>query len=318
MSACSLFGEEALPEIKEVVIVGTEVPSDFSTTQRFFLRVIPIDENKEAYLSNELLPIVSLQNLASVTTSTVISEIIEPSGKPLAVALDIDASGSMSTTDRSNSRLKGAKAFVNVLSTNAPGFSATVYEYSGSSANKLQGFTNNVDSLNRAIDMIGSNGGTPTYISIQQILAVLENDKPADQFERAIVLLSDGQPNNSDLRSETCRKATEAKVPVFSIGLGPASDILTSGGGAIEEMRAIASCSGGTYAGIDPSNVDSSAVVIFNNIGLATALGSVTLTVQLGNVDTASLPTGTIVQGELVISNGKSDSLPASFTFRVP
>ncbi len=319
MTGCDLFTSEKAPRVEEIIIVGTQVPSDFQTTHRFGLVALPLDDRGEAILSLDVQSEVTIEMPASIDASARIEDVTEPSGRPLALALDIDASGSMQDNDPTGARLSGAKAFVDVLAQSGTSFETAVFEYSGEGARLLQPFTGDVDSLRAAIDQIGSNGGTPTYQGLLQVLAVLDSEKPSSGFDRSIVLFSDGQPDDTDigLREQVCATATTAEAPIYAIGLGPASDIDGNDPTAVEEMRAIAECTGAAYTGIDPDDVEGSTLLIFNNIGLATSQGSIAFDVQLDGAELASLVEGTIVQGTLTITSGGT-SASAPFSFRVP
>jgi hypothetical protein len=195
-------------------------------------------------------------------------------------------------------------------------YEAAIFRYPPA-GDLLQGYTADLDSLDAAISQIGSGGGTPTYSSLLDVIDYTEEEKPTDSFDRSIVLLSDGLPSDQSLRPQVCERATELSIPIYSIGLGPASDIDGDLTRAVEEMRAVAECTGAAYVGIDPVNIDSSATLIFNNVGLAASEGSITFAVQIQGEGFDRLQQGIILRGLVDLSSG-GESASAVFSFRVP
>ena len=318
LSGCDLFGRgDGEEPIETVILVGTNIPEDFRSTNTFSLTAVPLSETGNGLLDAEMRAEVTIAAPIMAGSKVDLAKRNRPSGRPLAISLDIDASGSTSSTDPTKARLSGAKSFINVLLNSRNDFETAVFEYSRNSARLLQDFTEDVDSLGIAIDRIGSFGDTPTYRSLLQIMDYMNIEKPGAQFERAIVLLSDGQPGDIRLRSEMCAKANVDEIPVYSIGLGPASDIDRNIPTAVNEMRAIAECTGAAYAGIDPANIDESAKLIFDNIGFATTRGSVVFNVELDAGIVADISQGAIVSGTLTIDSG-GNTASADFSFRAP
>ena len=315
-SGCDFFGKDDGPEIVEVQVVGTQVSVDFLDTGRFGITAVPLDEDGDAVLEDVDADVFITQPV-EINTMVSLDRFNRPRDVIQAVALDIDASSSMRSTDPTRARISGAKSLIDIMSMSGTAFEATVYEYSGSGARLLQGFTTDTDSLKLAVDQIGASGSTPTYRSLLTIMETMVQTKPESQFSRTIVLLSDGQPGDESLRPAACAEAQANNIPIYSIGLGPASDIDGNFASAVEEMRAIADCSGAAYAGIDPLNVDSSAVLTFNSIGLATAKGSAVFDVQLSDSDLALITRGAIVSGNLELSSGGGRA-SAPFSFSVP
>ena len=317
-AGCDLFGnDDDDPEIVEVTVVGTQIPTDFLQTGEFGITAVSLDGDGNAVLSDDVDAEVRITQPEEINPQVSLRQVNTPRDVTQAIALDIDASSSMAGTDPTRARVQGAKSLVDILSTSSSDFEVAVYEYSGSGARLLQQYTADTDSLNTALDRVGANGSTPTYRSLLTIMETMEATKPESEFARTIVLLSDGQPTDSGLRTDACAAAQQNGIPVYSIGLGPASDIDQNSQAAVDEMRAIADCSGAAYAGIDPQNVDSSAVLIFNSIGLAAAVGSTVFDVEISNSDLNIISRGDLVVGEIEMSSG-GGSASATFSFRVP
>lgn len=316
LAGCDQQGDSP-PAVREVVVVGTIVPSDFVSTGRFVLRVIPLDAEGRAILSDDVTGTIQVERPANVTATMDLEAVNAPSGNPLVVPLDIDASGSMIENDPTNARLAGARSFVDVLELSGQPYESAIFEFSGESGRELQGLTSNNALLKAAINRIGANSGTPTYRSLDQILDLLEAERSGGSFERAIVLLSDGMADDAAQRPALCNYASSVGVPIYAIGLGPASDLAENDEGAVAEMRAIAACTGGVYIGISPSNIDSSTVAIFNNFGLATLQGSISFNVDLDGPGVGQLLTGERVEGRLRLQSGGEEAV-AVFAFTTP
>jgi hypothetical protein len=226
--------------------------------------------------------------------------------------------------------VSGAKSFVRVLDQRASAWEAAMFQYRGTpnqapdstqffDVELLEDFTDDVTALQNAADEVEDSGGTPTYGSLAEILTYSEAQKPFSSFRKAIVLLSDGEPGDEFLREDVCEQADSLDSPIYSIGLGPASDISQSPSqSAIDEMRAIANCTNGAYAGIDPTDVDSSTAVIYNAIATATSLGNVVFNVQVQDPNLSQLaPPGTRINGTLTITSG-GQTASGNFAFTVP
>jgi uncharacterized protein YegL len=299
------------------LVIGTSVPSDLLANGTFEISALPLDGDGEAILSSGTSVTVTVQSPASIEARVEAQQAFAPSGNPLAVAVNIDASGSMATTDPTDARLAGAKALVETLLKAPTGFEAAIFRYPFAGA-LLQEFTDDPADLNAAIDQIGANGGTPTYTSLDIILDYMEDEKDASSYERAIVLLSDGQPGDANLKQSVCAKATSLQIPIYSIGLGPASDVVSNPNSfAVQEMRDIADCTSATYAGIAQDNIDVSAIRIFDSVAQATAKGNVEYQVQLRGSGFDTLRPGDLVTGLIRVSSG-GGTASGEFSFRVP
>lgn len=337
-SGCDLFGsDDEEPQVDEVVIVGTQVDSDFQNTGEFGLSATPLDPGGGAIISEDVDGEVTIEHSsASSQTAQVESHDIQasvevewsrqPSGNDLAVPVSLDGSGSMGWEDPDSLRVDGAQEFVDQLEQGNTPFEAGIYEFSGGSSNTnpdfedtnvLQDFTNNVDSLKAAATEVSASGGTPMYESLAEVLAYSEDQRPAGSFEKGLVLFADGAPNGNRVeRDSVCTSADEKDSPIFGIGLGAASDISDNPDPtAVGEMRAISDCTNGAYQGL----VEDSLEVIqqaFSAAATGTSKGAVGFNVQV-NSGLDNLQAGDIVKGSLSITSG-GETAEGDFSFRVP
>lgn len=346
LGGCDLFGlldSDDSPEVNEVVVVGTQVGSDFQQNGEFGLSATPLDPDSSAILSEDIDAEVTIehpdQSGSAATVEGHIDAIVEledsnePSESALAASLTFDASGSLDDYDEpERHRVEGGKAFIDVLEESDAEYETAVFEYSGSCvpdpsnfqcADLLHEFTDDPAQLKSSIEQVGSSGGTPTYGSLLEILEYSENERPTADYEKIILLFSDGYPNDTNLqerREMMCEEASPSQKdsPVFAIGLGPGSNLNDEfiDPEAVEEMNHIANCTNGTYNGIDPAAPRQSALENFSAVGTASSKGFVEFTVTITS-GLEDFETGDIVNGTLSVSSG-GESAEGSFSFRVP
>ena len=314
LPACDSTDE---PTVDSVFVIGTRVPSDFLTSGRFELVATALDDGGEAILTPDMSITLSVIRPTGTSAAGTFGGINEVSGDPLAVSLVLDGSGSMSSNDPDRLRVVGAQAFVERLSTTPDlEWEASVYTYSSGYTRQIE-FSNSVPDLLTAIGRVGQSGGTDTYETLLDVLADGDAERPRGSFEPAIVLLSDGYPGSTSLRDEVCGESVRLGRPVYSIGLGPASDLSDDPDpNAVEEMREIARCTNSVYAGIaagDPTAVER----IYTSIATATAQGSVSYNVTLSGAGFEALDPGDTVEMRLTLESG-GGTASQTFSFTAP
>jgi hypothetical protein len=234
----------------------------------------------------------------------------------------------MTSTDPERLRVEGAKAFVDQLEMAGDTYEVAMATYGGSSPDlgltetrMLLDFSNDGAALRDSAELVRASGGTPTYESLAELLIYSEDQRPAASFQKAIVLLSDGSPNTTALRDSVCSDAQRKESPIYSIGLGPASDLSPStdqSQSAIDEMRSVSLCTGAAYAGIDPDNAAASTDRIYRAIATGTSQGSILFTVS---IDPTALQQhfspGDILRGTVELTAG-GQSASGDFSFSIP
>lgn len=329
---------DSTPPIDEVVVIGTQVTSDFLNTGEFGLSATPLDEGGVGIISGDVEGSVTIEAPAGAAlvaksdgglSGTVTQERLnEASGNPLAVVVNIDGSGSMNTTDPERLRVDGAQAFVDQLETAGDNYEVAMATYDGRSPDlgllntrMLLEFSDDAAALRDSAELVRASGGTPTYESLAELLVYSEDERPASNFQKAIVLLSDGSPTRTTLRDSVCADAQRKESPIYSIGLGPASDLsppLEQSQGAIDEMRSVSLCTGAAYAGIDPDDAAASTDRIYRAIATGTSQGSILFRVS---IDPAALQQhfspGDILRGTVELNAG-GQTASGNFSFSVP
>ncbi len=134
---------------------------------------------------------------------------------PLRIAILIDTSNSI--RDRFRFQQEAANDFVNTVI--RPGQDKGMVVSFDSSAELVADLTDNTDDLGKAIRNLRPGGGTALYDAI--FFACKEKlmmDQPRDKFRRAIVILSDGEDNDSRYsREQALEMAHKADVVIYSI-----------------------------------------------------------------------------------------------------
>lgn len=351
-AGCDLLGSgDDEPAADEVVVVGTQVGNDFQETGEFGLSATPLDKGGSSILSENVNAEVDVAH-SDTSTGTAsakshfeatvsVNHVNEPSDDPLAVTLDFDASGSLAGNDPDEIRKEGGKAFIDELEDIGREYEASVFEYSTDLFSSCipnpqepfdcsymwQDFTNDATALKDSIEQVRASGSTPTYGSLLEVLGYSEAERPKEDYEKAVILFSDGIPNDDNLearRDSVCNdEIPDKESPVWAIGLGPGNDHPEEDAtdpAAVREMNRLASCSdqGGAYIGInpDPDSAEQSIQDRFAGFATASAQGSITFNVEItSGLD--EFEAGDTVQGILRVTSG-GETVKGSFSFRVP
>ena len=144
-----------------------------------------------------------------------ITEFTAETDLPLRIAILIDASNSI--RDRFRFQQEAATDFVNTVI--RAGRDRGMVVSFDSSAELVADLTDSTDTLGRAIRNLSPGGGTAMYDAIYfACKEKLAGDAPRDQFRRAIVILSDGDDNDSRYsREQALEMAQKADVVIYSI-----------------------------------------------------------------------------------------------------
>lgn len=329
---------DSVPPIDDVVVIGTQVTNDFLNTGEFGLSATPLDAGGAGIISGDVQGSVTIEapggaalrvkSDGGLDGTVTLERLNEASGNPLAVVVNIDGSGSMTSTDPERLRVAGAQAFVDQLETSGDNYEVAMATYGGRSpalglaeTRMLLDFSNDAAALRDSAELVRASGGTPTYESLAELLIYSENERPAANFQKAIVLLSDGSPNTTVLRDSVCADAQRKESPIYSIGLGPASDLSPTteqSQTAIDEMRSVSLCTGAAYAGIDPDDAATSTDRIYRAIATGTSQGSILFRVS---VDPTALQQhfspGDLLRGTVELTAG-GQTASGDFSFSVP
>jgi VWFA-related protein len=144
-----------------------------------------------------------------------ILEFMAEADLPLRLAVLVDTSNSI--RDRFRFEQEAASEFVkSVLKTNAD--KAMILSFD-TQAEVVSDMVDDVEKLDRAIRGLRPGGGTALYDAIHLASrGKLQQDEPRHKFRRAIVMLSDGEDNNSHhSRDQALEMAQKADVVIYAI-----------------------------------------------------------------------------------------------------
>ncbi|MFO8233446.1 MAG: VWA domain-containing protein [Longimonas sp.] len=339
LTGCDLFGsDDEEPAVDEVVVIGTQVDSDFLNTGQFGLSATPLDAGGSAILADDIDTEVDLrvaegsgsaqlEQSIDLVASVEVDRVRRPSGNDLAVPVNLDGSGSMAGNDPDRDRVQATEAFFDELESSNVTFESAVFEFPGFSTDPelnftslYQDFTSDTDLLREATDQAGSSGGTPMWESLDELIEYSEDERPNDSFEKAIVLLGDGIPNAGIVtREEVCQAANDANSPIYGIGFGPASDVSEMAeSAAVEEMRRISECTQGTYIGVPDENLENAFAGAFAGMAQGTSQGSLSFNVQVeSGLEQVQEQGVERLEGTLRVTSG-GETVEGDFLFGVP
>jgi Mg-chelatase subunit ChlD len=281
-------------------------------------RILPRDASGQAQL--DLCIDVLLETLdPAISVEVEDIRVARPAPeKTLVAAMDIDSSFSMLETDPLRLRKDAAKQFVKELGSD---FRVGVFDFGAGSTDgfsmtrMLSNFTGNVSRINRAIDRVTEHNQTPLYTSVVEVLAYLDKKFPRGSADRSLVLLSDGQPTDADSGTthvQCCQQAKEVGAPINTVGFGPAADRSPSAKKeAVQVLRKLAICSGGSYTGVVKATNLRQA---FERLGKAKLSGSLAVTARFESLP----PSGSTIEGTLHVGNGMQAAVPLPFIFATP
>lgn len=312
-------------KITEVVVVGTNVTSLLYANGALGLTTVPKDATaNEAVLASGLKVQVTITSPTPMTVEVNATECTPPDDKAKATAVGVilDDSGSMSGNDPELRRKTATISFLNTL---GPADSVLLTDYGMSADDTLRDllcvsrggadcsppkatFSSDKPALIKATDQIDASGGTPLYESCVQMIPLIDTVKDK---RRAMLLLSDGEPNEKTQRDACHNAAKAAQIPVYTVGLGPAAEgDPNASDEAVKVLRELSTDTNGGYASAnDPTQLDK----LFQNMGTALAQGSCRTTATVKGA--ASIVPGTKIEGEVTIGNKLAK---AKFEFVAP
>ena len=315
--------------VDKVVVVGTSVTSALYTSGELGLTTIPQDATSEPVLDGRLNVDIRITSPADIATTVASTECTVPDqgNKPVAIGMIIDDSGSMLESDPKLMRKAATIGFLDTLGADDKVL-LTDYGTNGDHLRDLlctsllamgtsedtcsppkAAFSSDKAALVKAAEKIEASGGTPLFESCLEMMPLVDSVKDG---RRGVLLLSDGQPNSDDKRDACHAAAKAARIPVFTVGLGPAAEgDVNADPTAVKVLRELATDTGGSYASAnDPAQLDS----LFRGVGSALARGSCKTTASIADAATKIQP-GMKVSGEVSIG---AKGAKATFEFVAP
>jgi hypothetical protein len=291
---------DQLPAVSTVQPLNAIPDADFKTTGSLKLSLIALDSSGKSIVSKD----VSISATAKVgtktvnlTTGTVTEKAPTSSTNPMSVAIDLDSSGSMSSSDSSRLRVTASKNFVDLILKNNAKSQMAVCDF-GAGKNSsflytrlLQDFTGEATLLYAGIDKCTDSGSTPMYNSLYEILESMNTNVSASSYQRAILVLTDGANNyyQHDL-SDVSALSVKYGIPINCVALGYESS----------DLKSLATQTNGIYGyAKDAASLDA----IFQNVAVGTTSGYVITALKF---PADSIPTTSTVITLAVKSGGST------------
>lgn len=311
LAACDGSTDPVLPPVAKVAISGVSVdPATFRSEGKFGLGIVATTAAGEVILDNrvEITPaITSTDDPAPGATysARLVAHQSQPAGtKPLAAALSIDNSGSMSTSDPQLLRTAAAKVFWDaVLETRESNVVALTDFGQGSTAGfgstrLLAGWGRDTTLLEERVATMRASGGTPLYESVTELLQWIDTTRTSASAERVLLVMTDGQPNSDFLRDDTADLANALGIRIHTVGLGDASDLgPRPNSAAVVRVRELAFETGGVYSAATNATA---LAEIFQTMARVTSAGQFLAELQVSPIP----PSGTTVTGTVTVSSG--------------
>lgn len=324
LAGCSDSSGPAQQPIQSLAVSGVQLnAATFRTNGRFGLGLVATANGGEAILDRSVgvsaqITAISVGNPSASTIGTVGTDAANPQNGATQATILMDNSGSMSSTDPTRLRAAAAKLFWEaVLPVRATNRVAFIDFGAGAttgfaSSRLLVPFTSSAARLDSALSRVVSSGGTPLYESLRETARWIDTSTAGSSDNRVMLLLSDGQPNSRTNRDSAIALASRANIIVHTVGLGPASDLATTGRDtvAIGAIREIADRTGGVYAAATDANALGP---IFSNIARASSRGQLVTTFAISPIPAS----GTRVSGTVTVTSGGSTQT-ATWTFVAP
>ena len=160
----------------------------------------------------------------------------------MTVMIVMDVSGSMNEKDIQPSRIEAAQQAARYFIASLPGSINVSLITFANTAKMLVPPTTDKEQILKAIDHLKAIGSTSTAEGIQTALKAVDlipddPEHPGDPGQSVIVLLADGESNNSRRTYEAAETAKQMQIPIFAIAYGPER--------GYEELLKIATISGG-------------------------------------------------------------------------
>jgi Ca-activated chloride channel family protein len=218
LAAVSLVAQAPSARPRKDPAPAKQVPPDEEAASRITLDVtrvnmlFTVSDKKGRFVTNLAKEDFEISEAKKPQT---ILEFTAESDLPLRIAILIDTSNSI--RDRFRFQQEAATDFVNAVL--RPGEDKGMLVSFDNSAELVQDLTDSTEALGKAIRGLRPGGGTALYDAIYfACREKLMMDQPRDKFRRAMVILSDGDDNDSRYsRDQALEMAHKADVVIYSI-----------------------------------------------------------------------------------------------------
>jgi Mg-chelatase subunit ChlD len=314
LSSCSM-APIWVPAVSSVQSLSVVPDKDFAKNGVTVASIIPLDSSGAPIIDSAIGIKGTFTSTKNKSVDLTVGDITEkkPTSTtlPWAYVIDIDSSGSMSSSDPNDLRIDASKNFVDlILGYNAKNqLNISTFGYSSVTKNFtatyiLQDFSSDSALLKKAIDKVQAENGTPLWDSAVEMLGYLDTQKASNSYNRGMVILSDGDDNESSSTAKAAIAAAQAKhIPVSTVALKYDSD----------NLKQMASSTSGIYI---MANTASDLTSAFQNISIGTTKGYLTLKLTFPS---SSIPTSNQkVDITLSVQGGTGSASTCTLSFTTP
>jgi hypothetical protein len=317
--ACKDKSGTAPPDPRGIrkVLVGAQVdPTALHASGEFVLRLVPLDGKGDVILSDGLDVTPKITAPVTQTLAPTAQHVQLPDTRPVAAAISIDDSRSMRTSDPTNQRAAAAKLFWSELFSANPANEVALLAFGAERPTApfartalLESWTSDAARLEAGVNGLIATGSTYLYHSTAEVAPWIASSRPAASYRHVLLLVTDGLPTDSGAADAAITAAAGAQIPIYTVGLGPASDHSpSSSAAAVDRLRTLANRTGGVYAGAE-NNTE--LTTTFESLAKLTTEGALLVTVRMNPAPAA----GTVVAGTVRVANKFGGAAePWSFT----
>ena len=300
-AGCGIFA----PEVDDVVVLSAVFDEDFDSNGIITLNIVPIDVNGDL---GDVRSVTAVATYTNTDYDEVDEDLdvdkedtvnVDSSSLPWAIAVDIDSSGSMSSNDPDDLRIDATKLFVdNILEYDSTS-EFNIYDFGAGtttgfsySRQLTDDWTSDETVIDAAVDMVVASGLTPLFDSVYEIIQAFNSEKSASSYQRAMLVLSDGSPNDYVYQQDVYDYAVANTIPINTVSLGT--------GSYTDTMRELAEETGGIYASAEDAEALQDA---FEGLSLGTSEGYLVYTLTFRNPDEILSGSEISIEIEIIAKN---------------
>jgi len=313
--------ESAPPDPRGIqrVLVGVQVePQALHADGEFVLRLVPLDGKGDVVLSDALDVTPKVTAPITQTLPPTARQVQLPDTRPVAAAVSIDDSRSMRTSDPTNQRAAAARLFWTELLSANPTNEVALLAFGSEQATApftrtalLEDWTTDPARLEAGLAGLIATGSTYLYQSTAEVAPWIAASRPATSYRHVLLVVTDGLPTDSTAAEAAIASAAGAQIPVYTVGIGPASDQNASrDAAAVDRLRTLANGTGGVYAGVE-NNTE--LTTTFASLAKLTTDGALLVTVRMNPAPAV----GTTVAGTVRVAN-RFGGATAQWSFSAP
>lgn len=231
VSGCDWFEKvtDAKGELPYEIKLHSLIPdSDFSSTGKCRIYVTYLQESGVGLLKeldgSPVSDYIQLRVLVGDDREEATMEgeptVRTPSGNTWVFAMDIDSSGSNSSTDPDRMRVDAAKLFIRTIFDKKSDTHIGVFDFGAGSTGsfsvtrELFAFANDSSGAQSACDGVKESGGTPLYTSVDELLDYVNTQRSSGDYERAVLVLTDGYAYVPSTVQAIYDKSVQYAIPV--------------------------------------------------------------------------------------------------------